>query len=90
MFLNPKTKTKTKNQTKKPKYLVIIHSKIKRLNGSFQFKHGESEDRSPVSQGPILKALETQKTLRRTKYLISSYNLNAHPGVIWGEIVTLD
>ena len=67
----------------------MIH-KLKDWNGIYQFKHGESENRSPESQGPILKALGTQKTLISTENLISGYYLNVNPGVIWGEIVTLD
>ena len=42
------------------------------------------------SEVPIVKALETQKTLRRTKYFISGYYINAYQGVIMREIVTLD
>ena len=42
------------------------------------------------SKKPKFWALGTQKTLRRTKNLISGYNLNLHPGVICDEIVTLD
>ena len=54
------------------------------------FINSNTENRSLKSQGLILKALGTQKTLISTENLISGYYLNANPGVIWGEIVTLD
>ena len=42
---------------------------------------------------PKVKVVDTLYSMsinRITSILISSYNLNAHPGVIWGENVTLD
>ena len=43
---------------------------------------------SPESQGPILKALGTQETLKSTENLISGNYFNALPGVISAENVT--
>ena len=38
-----------------------------------QLKPGEFENRSPVSQGPIIKAVGNQKTLIMKKILISIF-----------------